>query len=374
MPVAHILRESPIVRSPRVVQLEGLFEVTPSQKSYREWDVDLPLESRPWHIGLIVGPSGSGKTTIAKELFGDVLVRGFCWPEERSIVDGFPGDLGIKEITHLLSSVGFSSPPSWLRPFACLSNGEQFRVTVARALAENAGLVVLDEFTSVIDRTVAQIGCAAVSKVIRQRGQQFIGVSCHYDIEEWLQPDWVYDAGLNAFHWRSLQRRPSISLEFFPCTREAWGMFRHYHYLNGNLNNAAKCFLACVNGAPAVFIAILSFPHPRIPAWKGHRVVCLPDYQGVGIGIAVIDYTASLFAATGKPFVYTASNPSMIRHHAKSPAWTMTRQASLQQGKHNQSWKKKMAELSANNRITASFRYVGPCRREEAAAFGLLAT
>ena len=60
----------------------------------------------------------------------------------------------------------------WLRPFHVLSNGEQFRATIARALAESAKgreLVVIDEFTSVVDRTVAQIGSAAIAKTIRRR-------------------------------------------------------------------------------------------------------------------------------------------------------------------------------------------------------------
>ena len=133
MPTLTITRSSPVKRTPRVVQLEGLFDVPPSGRSELAWSVDLPLDEKPWQIGLIVGPSGSGKTTVARELFGKSLVCGYTWPSDRSIVDGFPRGMPIKEITLLLSSVGFSSPPSWLRPFHVLSNGEQFRATIARA-------------------------------------------------------------------------------------------------------------------------------------------------------------------------------------------------------------------------------------------------
>ena len=160
------------------MQMLGIFDVPPSERSIETWQVnfDLPQE---WNIGLIVGPSGSGKTTVARELFGDYIVKDWQWSQNKSILDDFPKDMSIKEITDLLSSVGFSSPPSWVRPFHVLSNGEQFRVNMARTLAESKELSVVDEFTSVIDRTVAQIGSAAIAKTVRRRKQKFIAVSCH---------------------------------------------------------------------------------------------------------------------------------------------------------------------------------------------------
>src|SRR5262249_45512724 len=148
-----------------------------------------------------------------------------------------------------LSAVGLSSPPSWIKPYQVLSNGEKFRCDLARALLQGSGeriqgsagktniehptsnaerrtekaewsehqrLVVFDEFTSVVDRTVARIGSAAVSRAIRSGllspatsppvttppnpqspipNPKFIAVSCHYDVLPWLEPDWVLDMG-----------------------------------------------------------------------------------------------------------------------------------------------------------------------------------
>jgi hypothetical protein len=98
---------------------------------------------------------------------------------------------------------------------ATASNGEQFRVTLARTLAEAPELAVVDEFTSVVDRTVAQIGSHALAKTIRASNRRFIAVSCHYDIEEWLQPDGKYDTDsphcaaldLQFLHFLRLTRR-----------------------------------------------------------------------------------------------------------------------------------------------------------------------
>src|SRR5437868_4338493 len=121
MPVVDYLASVPVERTPRVLQLEGLFELPPTARSESRFRVELPVEGWDWSVGLIVGPSGSGKSTVAREAFGPAVVTGYDWPESRSLVDGFPAALGIKDVTALLSSVGFSSPPSWLRPFRCLS-------------------------------------------------------------------------------------------------------------------------------------------------------------------------------------------------------------------------------------------------------------
>src|SRR5208282_3042954 len=118
MPVAHLVKSVAVQRTARVLQLEGLFEMPPTQRSEQAWDVNLPIEDMGWNLGLIVGPSGSGKSTVARALFGACLVTGYDWPADRSVLDGFPAGMSIKEIAGLLSSVGFSSPPSWLRPFS----------------------------------------------------------------------------------------------------------------------------------------------------------------------------------------------------------------------------------------------------------------
>ena len=126
MPGIDIIRESRVNRTARVKQLEGIFDLPPSQKTVEKWHVDLPLDDKEWNIGLIVGPSGCGKTTIVNEFFPNHVDTDYEWGEGSAIIDDFPDTMGIKEITSVLSSVGFSSPPSWMRPYHVLSNGEKF--------------------------------------------------------------------------------------------------------------------------------------------------------------------------------------------------------------------------------------------------------
>lgn len=316
-----VLRESPIVQTGRVMQLSAMFDVPPSEKSELSWNVDLNLD-RDWNIGLIVGPSGCGKTSIARDLYGDRLITGYSWDEHKSVVDSFPENMGIKEIVGYLTSVGFSSPPNWLRPYRVLSTGEQFRVTMARALAENSDLCVIDEFTSVVDRQVAQIASNSVQKAIRRANQRMIALSCHYDIVDWLQPDWIYEPHLERFQWRSLQRRPELAFRIFSIPRSAWRLFRQHHYMTSTIHPASNCFGGWLDGKLVAFNAYQHFPHPHNKRIKlGNRLVVLPDYQGLGIGGRFDDWLGEYVTRLGYEYHSVVAHPAMIHHYMNSPLW-----------------------------------------------------
>jgi hypothetical protein len=230
---------------------------------------------------------------------------------------------------------------------------------------------VIDEFTSVVDRTVARIGSAAVAKTVRRRNQKFIAVSCHYDILDWLQPDWVYEPASGEFQWRELQRRPGIKLEIVRVHRSTWQLFKHHHYLDTNLHQSAQCFGGFIDDRPVVFTAALSFPHAIRPGWREHRTVCLPDFQGVGIGNAMSEYVAAVFAAKGVPYRSVTSNPAMIWHRAKSPLWQMTSAPRKNVGGRKGRPYSNLDKTVSSRRLVASFEYVGPPRTDEARLFGV---
>ena len=153
--------------------------------------VELPSK---WNIGVICGASGTGKSTIAKELFREHLYTTSNYTS-KSVIDDMPKSASVDEIEKMFYTVGFGSVPSWLKPFSALSNGEKMRVELANALLQN-DFVVFDEFTSVVDRNVAQVASYAISKAIKNTDKQFIAVTCHKDVLSWLQPDWVFDTDI----------------------------------------------------------------------------------------------------------------------------------------------------------------------------------
>jgi ABC-type iron transport system FetAB ATPase subunit/GNAT superfamily N-acetyltransferase len=355
---ATITLESRIIETPRVAQLRGLFDLPARATSRLEWEVSLPLEERAWNIGLITGPSGCGKSTIARRFWPAELEHSSTlnWPADRALVDAFPPEISIKDASALLSAVGFSSPPAWLRPYSVLSTGQQFRATLARLLAEARPLVVCDEFTSVVDRTVARIGSAALARAVRARKRQFVAVSCHDDVIDWLQPDWVYRPAEESFEWRRLRRRPAVVLEVARCRPEHWRLFAPHPYLSHGLVPSATCFLARWEGKPVAFSAWLPFLGAGRPTRREHRTVTLPDYQGVGIGHALSSLLASMWRGLGYRATSTTTHPALIQTRRRSPFWALRRAPSLAAGR-----RERLGKLRhATTRLTAGFEYTGP--------------
>lgn len=350
---------SPVAWSPRVAQVRGIFDVPENDRSHRAWSIDMPLAERPWNVGLIVGPSGSGKSTLARRLWPAELERApFAWRHDRALVDDFPEALTVQAMVELLSSVGFSSPPSWEKPFHVLSNGEQFRVGIARLLAESPELAVVDEFTSVVDRTVAQIGSHAIQKTVRRRAQRFVAVTCHEDVEEWLQPDWVCRPAEELFIWRSVQPRPRVELEIARVHSSAWELFKHHHYLTAELSRSAWCFVAFWRERPVAFTSWLPFVGKLRDERAGrreHRTVCLPDYQGIGIGNAIATHLAACWRALGMRAFVSSGHPAIARARAQGGAWRLTRKSSTTSRDND----REKAKRRSWNRLTCSLEYVG---------------
>ena len=117
------------------------------------------------------------------------------------------------EITEMLCSVGFASPPDWSKAYDCLSHGEKMRVDIARALCLKKSLIVFDELTSVVDREIAKVSAFAISKAVRRSKKKFIAVTCHYDVIDWLEPDWVFCTDIMEFDRKKGVGRP-LTLAF----------------------------------------------------------------------------------------------------------------------------------------------------------------
>ena len=121
---ANTWTESGSFRAQSVVGSFSLADV----KLQKRFKGSLPIEGFDWQVGVIVGRSGSGKSSIAKRLFSEAYVSGFNYTHQ-CILDDFPVDLETGEVTRLLCSVGFASPPDWLKPYSSLSQGEKMRLT-----------------------------------------------------------------------------------------------------------------------------------------------------------------------------------------------------------------------------------------------------
>jgi len=358
--VDHVV-ETKLRSTPRVKQLSGMFDVPAREKLRHEWRGELPIDERPWQIGLLIGPSGSGKSTLLRQLFGDPAT--LHWGAN-SVIDDFGSSYSIEDIASICQAVGFNTIPSWMKPFGVLSTGERFRVEMARRLLEGDKLIAIDEFTSVVDRQVAQIGAHAVQKYIRRHpDRQFVAATCHYDVIEWLQPDWMLEPATMTFQWRSVQRRPTLNIEISRVDYSAWRLFAPFHYLTAELHRGAACFVLFVENMPAAFGGVLERP-THAGRIKGlSRLVTLPDYQGLGLAFVLCDAIAAAYKSIGLRFHTYPAHPALVRGFDRSPYYAMCKKpGKFAPRTGNPMWKM--------NRPCAVFEYVGPvaASREEAIA------
>jgi len=278
---------------------------------------DMGAVPQSFSIGLIVGPSGSGKSTLLRRFGKEDSVE---WQEGKAVCSHFAS---ADDARDRLGAVGFNSIPSWMRPYSVLSTGEKFRADMARRLRDGA---VFDEFTSVVDRNVAASCSNALRRYVDAKGlRNLVFASCHYDIIDWLRPDWVFDTNTNTLVGRGSLQRPEIVLETVPCGVQAWSMFRHHHYLNYDINRGARCWITTWKGIPVGFSSAIAFPSGTVRnAWREHRTVVLPEFQGLGIGVRISDTVGEMFLSQGCRYFSKTSHPRMGEYRNRSPLWKAT--------------------------------------------------
>ncbi len=295
-------------------------------------DAVLP-DDQDWKIGVIVGPSGSGKTSLGRLFWPDVGIYdgNKDWPHDKPIIDVIAPDGKFDDVTGALSAVGLGSVPAWLRPFHALSNGEQFRASLARVIAEKKDRIVIDEFTSVVDRQIAKIGAGAFSKAWKRSNSKAVLLSCHYDVLDWIEPDWVFDTRTGELQRGLLWRRPKIELEIFKTDGSYWPMFEPHHYLKLPRMIAAKYYVGFVEGEAVCHIAVS--PSLEINGMRACRMVVMPEWQGAGIGIKFLNNICELqftdvnkFCDRTKAVYFHTSHPGLCAALRRDKKWIQVSQ------------------------------------------------
>ena len=296
-------------------------------------DAELAIDDDQWQIGVVVGPSGSGKTSIGRRVFGGA--EAFFtpeWPADRPIVDAIAPGGDFDAVTGALAAVGLGSVPTWLRPFPVLSMGEQFRATLARLVSEAPERAVVDEFTSVVDRQIARFGALAFGKAWRRNaGCKVVLLTPHYDVLDWLEPDWVFDTATGEFRrGRGLWRRPRFELEIVKTNWRYWPEFEPHHYLKLPKMTAAVCYVGCVEGERVVHMAMGSTFNGAGVEGRACRLVVKPEWQGAGVGMRFLNAVCQL-QLDGAPgcrlegrrltSIFHTSHPGLAAALRRDKAW-----------------------------------------------------
>lgn len=275
---------------------------------------ELPSE---FNIGVIVGASGTGKSTLLQH-FGKAVKPHWC--NNCSIASHFESPVDANE---RLSAAGLMSVPEWVKPYQVLSTGQKFRADLAISLRSGA---VIDEYTSVVDRNVAKAASTSMSKYIRRNDiKRVVLATVHRDILEFLEPDWIIDTDRGEWTTGRYLHRPQLVLDIYPAQNSIWSYFASHHYLSEQLNKASHSYLAVWEGQLVGYVAAMTYPSGTVKnAWREHRLVVHPDYQGLGFGPRLSEAVAQHYLDNGKRYFSKTSHPRLGEYRDSSDLWKPT--------------------------------------------------
>lgn len=321
---------SPVSQGFRSQKAANSLDIDVEKKSIHHLHVSADL-STPFNVGLIVGASGSGKTTLARHIWGET--SDFSVNEQVATIEQFPLGYTYEQCAVALTSVGLTSVPCWIRPFYTLSNGQRVRAKLALKLAHDAALIIEDEWTSVVDRTVAKVMSHAIQKHLRKADRQAVLLSCHYDVIEWLNPDWIIDCNTGDYQDRramvgTFERTDRLRFEVAEVSKHTWNAFSRYHYLSAVLPKGRIYTYGLFHGEDQIgFVCYAAYIIGDQETFFSNRVVVHPDYVGFGLGLELVDITAQHMLDTGraKKILAKFSSEPMYKARVKSRRWKLKR-------------------------------------------------
>jgi len=130
-----------------------------------------------------------------------------------------------------------------------------------------------------------------------------------------------------------------------------WKLFERYHYLSGDLNRGARCYVATWEREPVAFCALIPMVAKR-GWWRITRLVTRPEYQGIGIGMGTAEAVADRHVRAGDRVSMTASHPAVLSHCRRSERWRAGSVERVGSRKRQQGYR------GAVGRSVASFEYL----------------
>lgn len=332
----EVLLSSPVATSFRATKAANSLDIDQEKKAVHRLSIKGADITSPFNVGLVVGASGSGKTTFARQVYGEDAFREILDPS-RPVIDQFPESYSYDQCAAALAGMGLTAVVCWIRPAVTLSNGQRARAEAALQLARaevEQRPVLIDEWTSVVDRTVAKVMSHCVQKHARKTGRSVVLLSCHYDVAEWLNPDWIIDCNAQSYTdrrglCRDFQRTEQLTFDVAPVGRETWRYFSKYHYLSEILPGGHIETYGLFHGGDQIgfqcFANYVPYDRKRHPKEIMHsnRTVIHPDYAGLGLGQKLITATAHDMHRRNFDVRAKFSSTPIYRAMSKDPCWRM---------------------------------------------------
>ncbi|MDE4297101.1 ATP-binding cassette domain-containing protein [Phaeobacter gallaeciensis] len=179
-----------VERTPRVLEVAEAFGLGLSDKKFVIYD-NLKIDVRQGDVVYITGQSGSGKSLLLRDLVAQMREAGLKVAdlneielEDRPVIE----QVGENTVhaTELLAKAGISDAWIYIRKPSELSDGQRYRLKLAKVLESNADVWVADEFGAVLDRETAKVVAFNMQKVARRQGKTLMVATTHTDLVEEL--------------------------------------------------------------------------------------------------------------------------------------------------------------------------------------------
>jgi len=181
-----------VARSERVLAIAEAFGLGLEEKVFHVFK-ELPIEIDQGDVVYITGQSGSGKSQLLRELTIQMRESGLKVAdidgvvlEDRALIDQIGKNMA--DAIELLSRAGINDAYLAIRRPEELSDGQRYRLRLAKLMEADADVWVADEFGAVLDRITAKTVAFSMQKLARSRGRTLMVATTHTDLIAELAP------------------------------------------------------------------------------------------------------------------------------------------------------------------------------------------
>ena len=177
----------------RTLEIAESFGLGLDEKAWTLYD-NLELDIERGDVVYVTGQSDSGKSVVLRELQRLMADAGqrvasiddFVFADDTNVID----QLGktTSDALGLLSMAGLNDAYLFVRKPSEMSDGQKYRLKIAKLIESGADVWVADEFGAVLDRVTAQVVASNLQRAARKVGATVIVATTHEDLKNALRP------------------------------------------------------------------------------------------------------------------------------------------------------------------------------------------
>ena len=190
--------QTSVKRSKRVLEVAEAFGLGVSEQEFVVYD-NLKFQTRQGDCIYITGQSGSGKSIMLRELarqyrddYGlKVATLNDVELEDVPLIDQI--GKSTEEACKILSKAGLNDAYLFIRRPSELSDGQRYRLIIAKLLDAGVDVIAAAAFGAILDRTTARVVAYSVRAMCEKAGITLIVATTHKDLMWDLRPTMTID-------------------------------------------------------------------------------------------------------------------------------------------------------------------------------------